>query len=362
MNVGTVRELKTEEYRVGLTPEGARDLTLAGHRALVEAGAGTGSGYSDEAYRAGGAIIVATAGEVWAQSDLLVKVKEPQPPEFAMMRPGLTLFTYLHLATTPAAAEGLIRGGTTSIAYETVTLDDGSLPLLIPMSEIAGRLAPEIAGQYLRKPGPGRGKLMSGMPGAPPANVVIFGAGTVGRSACAVALGLGARVTLIAPRLEELREIETLFHNRVVTLPSTTSMIEGAIAGADVLISGVLVRGGRLAPKLVSREMLRTVGPGAVIVDVAIDQGGIFETSHATTHADPVYIEEGVIHYCVANMPGSVPRTSTAALTAATMPYVLKLAELGTARAVSADPALACGLMTRGGELVNKDVAAVLGK
>jgi alanine dehydrogenase len=230
------------------------------------------------------------------------------------------------------------------------------------MSEIAGRLAPEIAGQYLRKPGPGRGKLMSGMPGAPPANVVIFGAGTVGRSACAVALGLGARVTLIAPRLEELREIETLFHNRVVTLPSTTSMIEGAIAGADVLISGVLVRGGRLAPKLVSREMLRTVGPGAVIVDVAIDQGGIFETSHATTHADPVYIEEGVIHYCVANMPGSVPRTATAALTAATMPYVLKLAELGTARAVSADPALACGLMTRGGELVNKDVAAVLGK
>ncbi|HXH21495.1 MAG TPA: alanine dehydrogenase [Dehalococcoidia bacterium] len=362
MIVGTTREIKTEEYRVGLTPDGVRDLVRHGHRVLVEAGAGVGSGYSDEAYRAAGAEVLPSAADVWAGADLIVKVKEPQPPEFALMRPDLTLFTYLHLATTPDAADALLRARTTSIAYETVALDDGSLPLLIPMSEIAGRLAPEVAAQYLRKPGPGRGKLMSGMPGVPSANVVIFGAGTVGRNAAAVALGMGARVTVLAPRLEELREIEGLFPNRVVTLPSTPSMIDTAIVGADVLISGVLVRGGRLAPKLVSREDLRTVGPGAVIVDVAIDQGGIFETSRPTTHADPIYVEEGVVHYCVANMPGAVPRTATAALTAATMPYVLKLADLGISKALAADPALARGLMTRGGELVNRDVAQTLGK
>jgi alanine dehydrogenase len=360
--VGTVRELKTEEYRVGLTPEGVRDLTRGGHRVLVESGAGAGSGYADELYRAAGAEIAPETASVWAACDLLVKVKEPQPPEFALMRAGLTLFTYLHLATTPAAADALIRSGATSIAYETVALADGSLPLLIPMSEIAGRLAPEIAAQYLRKPGPGRGKLMSGMPGSPPANVVIFGAGTVGRNACAVALGLGARVTVLSPRLEELREIEALFPNRVTTLPSHQSVLENAIVSADVLISGVLVHGGGLAPKLVSRLALRTVGQGAVIVDVAIDQGGIFETSRPTTHADPTYVEEGVIHYCVANMPGSVPRTATAALTAATLPYVHKLAGLGISKAISSDPALAAGLMTRGGELVNKDVARTLGK
>lgn len=362
MIVGTVREIKTEEYRVGLTPDGARDLLRGGHGVLVEAGAGVGSGFADEAYLKAGAKILDSAAEVWSKADLLVKVKEPQPPEFKLMRPGLTLFTYLHLATTPDAADALLRSGTTSIAYETVMLEDGSLPLLIPMSEIAGRLAPEIAAQYLRKPGPGRGKLMSGLPGCPPAKVVIFGAGTVGKNACSVALGLGARVTVIAPRLEELREVETAFHNRVTTLPSSQSMIEDAIIGADVLISGVLVRGGRLAPKLVSREGLRTVGPGAVVVDVAIDQGGIFETSRPTTHADPIYVEEGVVHYCVANMPGSVPRTATAALTAATLPYVLKLAGLGIAKALSADPSLACGLMTRSGEMVNRDVAAVLAR
>jgi alanine dehydrogenase len=360
--VGTTREIKTEEYRVGLTPDGTRDLVRHGHRVVVEQGAGAGSGYPDAAYEAAGAEVMATAADVWAAAELIVKVKEPQPPEFDLMRPGLTLFTYLHLATTPAAADALLRGNTTSIAYETVTLEDESLPLLIPMSEIAGRLAPEIAGQYLRKPGPGRGKLMSGLPGSPPANVVIFGAGTVGRNAAAIALGMGARVTVLAPRLEELREIEGLFPNRVATLTSTPSMIDSAIAGADVLISGVLVPGGRLAPKLVSRDDLRSVGPGAVIVDVAIDQGGIFETSRPTTHADPIYVEVGVVHYAVANMPGAVPRTATAALTAATMPYVLKLANLGVAKALAADPALAKGLMTRGGELVNRDVAQTLGR
>jgi alanine dehydrogenase len=360
--VGTTRELKTEEYRVGLTPDGARDLVRHGHRVVVEQGSGAGSGYPDAAYQAAGAEVLSSVADVWAAADLIVKVKEPQPPEFDLMRPGLTLFTYLHLATTPAAADALLRGKTTSIAYETVTLEDESLPLLIPMSEIAGRLAPEVAGQYLRKPGAGRGKLMSGLPGSPPANVVIFGAGTVGRNAAAVALALGARITVIAPRLEELREVEALFPNRVTTLPSTPSMIEGAIVGADVLISGVLVKGGRLAPKLVSRGALRTAGPGAVVVDVAIDQGGIFETSRPTTHADPTYVEEEVVHYAVANMPGAVPRTATAALTAATLPYVLRLANLGAAKALAADPALARGLMTRGGEIVNRDVAQSLGR
>ncbi len=362
MIVATVREVKTEEYRVGLTPEGAFDLVRQGHRVLVETGAGAGSGFDDQAYRAVGAEVVAAAPDIWAAADLVVKVKEPQPPEFGLMRRDQTLFTYLHLATTPEAADALLRAGTTSIAYETVQLDDGSLPLLIPMSEIAGRMAPELGSQWLRKPGPGRGKLMSGLPGSPPANVVIFGAGTVGTNAAFVSVSLGARVVLLAPRLEELRLVEERFAHRVTTLPSTPSMIRSAITGADIVISGVLVKGGQKAPKLVSREDLKLMGPGAVIVDVAIDQGGIFETSRPTTHAEPVFLEEGVIHYCVANMPGAVPRTSTAALTAATVPYVLKLAALGPAKALSADPALARGLMTRGGELANKDVAAVLGK
>ena len=360
MIVGTPREVKTEEYRVGLTPEGAFDLVRDGHRVVVEAGAGAGSGFEDAAYRQAGAEILPAAAEVWSQADLIVKVKEPQPPEFALMRRDQTLFTYLHLATTPDAAAALLRAGTTSIAFETVQLEDGSLPLLIPMSEIAGRMAPEVGSHWLRKPGAGRGKLLSGLPGSPPANVVIFGAGTVATNATAVALALGARVTVIAPRLEELRVVEERFEGRVTTLPSTHSMIQQAIAGADMLISGVLVKGGGRPPKLVSREDLRLIGPGAVIVDVAIDQGGIFETSRPTTHADPVYLEEGVIHYCVANMPGAVPRTSTSALAAATLPYVRKLASLGTARALSADPALARGLMTRAGEMVNRDVAALL--
>ena len=362
MIVGTVREVKIEEYRVGLTPEGASDLARLGHRVLVEAGAGRGSGYDDDAYRRAGAEVVPSAADVWSAAELLVKVKEPQPPEFALMSKGLTLFTYLHLATLPDVADALLQAGTTSIAYETVQLADGSLPLLIPMSEIAGRMATEIGAQWLRKPGPGRGKLLSGLPGSPPAHVVIFGAGTVATNACAVAVALGARTTVLAPTLEQLRVVEGMWPGRVATLPSTPANIEQVIVGADILISGVLVRGGRRAPKLVSREALRTVGAGAVIVDVAIDQGGIFETSRPTTHADPIFVEEGVVHYCVANMPGAVPRTATAALAAATMPYVMRLAELGPRKAVSADPALARGLMTRGGELVNRGVAEALGR
>jgi alanine dehydrogenase len=291
----------------------------------------------------------------------LVKVKEPQPEEFELMRPGLALFTYLHLAALPDVTKALLDARVDSIAYETVELGDGTLPLLIPMSQIAGRMAPQIGARWLQKPGPGRGKLMSGLPGSPAAQIVIFGAGTVATNACEIALGLGARVTILAPTLEELRAVEERWPQRVTTLPSTPANIDKAIVGADMLISGVLVRGGRIAPKLVSREDLRSVGAGAVIVDVAIDQGGIFETSRPTTHSEPIYVEEGVVHYCVANMPGAVPRTATAALTAATMPYVLKLANLGLAKAVSSDPALAKGVMTRNGRLVNKGVAATLG-
>jgi alanine dehydrogenase len=358
---GTVREVKTEEYRVGLTTEGVRDLRRLGHRVLVEAGAGEGSGFTDEAYRLAGAEVVPDAGSVWSKADLVVKVKEPQPEEFGRLRANQTLFTYLHLAALPDVTKALLKAGTTAIAYETVELDDESLPLLIPMSEIAGTMAPQIGARLLMRPGPGRGKLLSGMPGSTAAKVVIFGAGTVATNACDIAIGLGAQVTVIAPTLVELRAIADRHHDRITTYPSTLANIEHAIVGADLLISGVLVRGGRIAPKLVSREDLALIGPGAVIIDVAIDQGGIFETSRPTTHTDPIYVEEGVVHYCVANMPGAVPRTSTAALTAATLPYVLKLAELGPHRAMSSDVALARGVMTRDGELVNKGVAATLG-
>jgi len=361
MIAGTVRELKNEEYRVGLTPSGASDLVRNGHRVLVEAGAGEGSGYPDEAYRSAGAEIVESADAVWQQAGLVIKVKEPQPEEFLRLRPALTLFTYLHLAALPDVTRALLHARTASIAYETVELPDGSLPLLIPMSQIAGRMAPLVGARWLQHPGPGRGKLLSGLPGSPPARVVIFGAGTVSTNACDVCVGLGARVTVLAPTLAQLRQLEDRWPGRVSTLPSTPANIEAAIAGADLLISGVNVHGGRAAPKLVSRAALAGPGTGAVIVDVAIDQGGIFETSRPTSHSDPIYVEEGVVHYCVPNMPGAVPRTATAALAAATLPYVLKLADLGTAKALSADPALARGLMTRDGELVNRGVAQTLG-
>jgi alanine dehydrogenase len=359
--IGTVHERKTEENRVGLTAEGVRDLVKLGHRVLVEAGAGEGSGFTDEAYAKAGAEVVPAAADVWLAAELIVKVKEPQPDELGLLRAGQTLFTYLHLATLPDVTKALLAAGTTSIAYETVELADESLPLLIPMSEIAGRMAPQIGARWLMRPGPGRGRLLAGMPGAPAARVVIFGAGTVATHACDVAVGLGAQVTVIAPTLVELRAIEDRWPGRITTFPSTPANIERAIPGADLLISGVLVRGGRAAPKLVSRDDLKRIGAGAVIVDVAIDQGGIFETSRPTTHTDPIYVEEGVVHYCVANMPGAVPRTATAALTAATFPYVRELADLGTERALAANPALARGLMTRDGRLVNRGVAQTLG-
>jgi alanine dehydrogenase len=358
MIVGTVRELKTAEYRIGLTPEGADTLTRAGHHVLVEAGAGLGSGFDDEAYRRAGAEIVPNAADVWRRSELLVKVKEPQEAEFGRLHSKLILFTYLHLAALPEAARALLDSGCIAIAYETAQLPDGSLPLLVPMSQIAGRLATEVAAHWLRKPGPGRGKLLSGLPGALPARVVILGAGTVSTNACAVAVGLGATVTVIGKGLESLRKTEERWPGRITTLVSTPYSIERSLEGADVLVGGVLIVGEK-APKLVSRQTVRSMGDGAVIVDVDIDQGGCVETARATTHEEPIYLEESVVHYGVANMPGSVPITATAALTAATLPYVLALAGGGPA-AASRDSVLATGVNVARGKITHSGVAKAL--
>lgn len=360
MIVGTVRETKAEEHRVGLTPEGVHALTQAGHRVLVEAGAGLGSGFDDQAYREAGAEVLPSAEHVWQKAHLLVKVKEPQPQEFDRLRPGLTLFGYLHLAALPDTTRALLDRRVTAIAYETVQLPDGTLPLLVPMSQIAGRMATEVGAQWLRKPGPGRGKLLSGLPGSPPAHVVILGPGTVGTNACAAALALGARVTMIGRNLERMRRLEATWRARVTILISTPLAVAESLRGADLLIGAILVPGG-IVPKLVSREMVRSMGPGAVVVDVCIDQGGCVETSRPTSHADPVYVEEGVVHYCVPNMPGAVPRTATAALAAATLPFVLRLADHGTEDALRSDPALAGGLNTYDGHIAYRPVAEAQG-
>jgi alanine dehydrogenase len=360
MIVGTVRELKNAEYRVGLTPEGVDMLVRAGHHVLVEASAGIGSGFSDDAYRAVGAEIVANADDVWRQSELLVKVKEPQPVEFTRLHSKLILFTYLHLAALPDAARALLDSGCSAIAYETVQLPDGRLPLLMPMSQIAGRMATEVAAHWLRKPGPGRGKLLSGLAGVPPARVVILGAGTVSTNACGVAVSLGAQVTVIARNVEDLRHIDDRWPGRVVTLASTRYSVSRALEGADVVIGGVLVVGAP-SPKVASREQIGSMGDGAVAVAVDIDQGGSFETARPTTHEHPIYVEEGVVHYAVANMPGIVPQTSTAALTAATLPYVAKLARDGLA-ALQGDPALAAGANIVRGRITNPAIAQALGQ
>ncbi len=355
MRVGTIRETKTEEYRVGLTPAGAHALVDAGHQVLVERGAGIGSGYPDAAYEAAGARLAGSAAEVASSVDLLVKVKEILPPEFPLLRPGLLLFTYLHLAPEPALTKALLDTRTNAVAYETVARPDGSLPLLIPMSQVAGRMAGEIAGQYLKKPGPGRGKLLGGIPGVAPARALVIGSGTVGANAARVLAALGARVTVVSRDIHKLAAMESQFRGDVATRVSSPAVISEELAGADVLIGAVLVPGG-IAPKLVNRAQVRSMGEGAVIVDVCIDQGGICETSRATSHADPIFVEEGVVHYCVPNMPGAVPRTSTEALTGATLPYVLKLAARGL-DALREDPALAAGAATINGKLTSEGVA-----
>ncbi|HEY8173607.1 MAG TPA: alanine dehydrogenase [Dehalococcoidia bacterium] len=359
MIVGTVREIKDEEYRVGLTPEGAHALVDAGHKVVVEAGAGAGAGASDADYAACGATVIDHAWEVWARADLLVKVKEPLALEYPLIRDEQTIFTYLHLAALPELTRALIASKVTAIAYETVQLPDGSLPLLIPMSQIAGRMATEIGAQYLRRPGPGRGKLLSGLPGAPPAHVVVLGAGIVAENAIETAVALGAQVTVLDTRLDKLRRVQQLWPGRTTTLQSSPLAITQTLRGADCLICAVLVPGAA-APRLVTREMVKSMGPGAVIVDVSIDQGGTCETSRPTTHHDPVFVEEGVVHYCVSNMPGAVPQTSTAALTAATLPYVLAIAAAGTRQAIQADQALAKGVLVSEGAVTYKALAESL--
>jgi len=360
MRVGTVRERKDGEARVALTPEGAFALRHLGHEVLVETGAGEGSGHTDAAYTASGATVVGAATDAWAACDLVVKVKEPVASEYGFLRAGCALFTYLHLATDRPLTERLLAAGCASLAYELVRKPDGSLPLLAPMSQVAGRMAAEIGAQLLKHPGPGRGKLLGGVAGVAPGRVVIIGSGTVATAAARVLVGLDARVVVMSRDLARLRRLQENFGGRIATRVSTPQSVAEEVNGADLAILSVLVPGAA-APKVLSREMVRSMGPGAVIVDVSIDQGGAAETSRPTTHSNPTYIEEGVVHYCVANMPGAVPQTSTQALTSATLPYVEALANRGVAGALAADPALAQALSTWEGRLVRGPVAEGFG-
>ncbi len=359
MKVGLLRERKVEEGRVALTPSAVAELVRAGHSVLAEAGAGLASGYPDEDYARAGATIVPTAREVADACDLLVKVKEPLPEEYGLLRPGLMLFCYLHLAPAPALTRALLERQVTAIAYETVQIPDGSLPLLRPMSLIAGRLAAEAAAHHLKRPGPGRGKLLGGIEGAEAARCVVVGSGNVGSQAALTLAALGARVTVFGREQERLRTLAGRGDGRIVARDADPAAIAEELAGADVLVCAVLVPGA-LAPKVVSRAMVRSMGEGAVLVDVSIDQGGAAETSRPTTLADPVYVEEGVVHYCVANMPGAVPRTATQALVAATLPYVLSLAE-GGLDALRRDPALRRGLNVFRGHVTHPAVAQAQG-
>ncbi len=359
MKVGTITETKVEEYRVGLIPTGVAALAQAGHQVLVQRGAGVGSGFSDAEYEAAGASLVDTATEVADAVDLLVKVKEPQPPEYPLLRHGLTLFTYLHLAPAPDLTHALLQSRANSIAYEAVRRSDGSLPLLFPMSQVAGRMAAEVGAQLLKKPGPGRGKLLGGITGVAPARAVVLGSGTVATAACRVLAALGARTTVLSRDARRLFVLESEFRGRLSTRVMNPAALADELEGADLLICGVLVPGG-VAPKLVSRQMVCSMGPGAVIVDVSIDQGGVCDTSRPTTHTEPTYLEEGVVHYCVPNMPGAVPRTSTEALTSVTLPHVLHLADRGL-DALREDAALAAGASTIRGKLVAQPVAEAQG-
>ena len=358
MRVGVPKEIKNHEYRVGLTPGAVREYVARGHQVLVETGAGAGIAADDSVYKQAGAIIIPTAQEVFATAQMIVKVKEPQPSEWIQLREDQILFTYLHLAPDPEQAKGLMASGVTAVAYETVTDRGGGLPLLAPMSEVAGRLAIEAAGSALMAYNGGRGVLLGGVPGVSPAEVVVLGGGVVGTHAARMAVGLGASVTVIDRSLPRLRELDELFQGRVRTRFSTLEVIEQAIAQADAVIGAVLIPGAS-APKLVTRDMLSSMKQRAVLVDVAIDQGGCFETSHATTHASPTYEVDGVIHYCVANMPGAVPLTSSHALNNATLPYGLALADKGIA-ACEEDPGLGAGLNVRAGKIVNEAVARSL--
>ena len=360
MRIGVPKEIKVHEYRVGLTPSSVREVVARGHAVLVETQAGAGIGAGDEAYRAAGAVIVDTAAEVFERAEMIVKVKEPQATERLRLRPGQILFTYLHLAPDPAQARDLIDSGAICIAYETVTSPAGGLPLLAPMSEVAGRLAVQAGARCLEKSAGGSGVLLGGVPGVAPARVVILGAGVVGTNAAQMAVGAGALVAVIDRSVEALRRIDGMFNGRAVTLMSTRDNVERAIHEADLVVSGVLVPGAE-APKLITRSMLTTMKAGAAIVDVAIDQGGSVETSRPTTHAKPTYTVDGVVHYMVANMPGAVPRTSTYALNNVTLPFALALADKGWSGALRDDPHLRNGLNVADGQVTHPAVAQALG-
>jgi alanine dehydrogenase len=359
MRIGVVREIKSQEYRVALTPAGARELAQRGHEVLVEAGSGAGSAFPDDAYERAGARI-ASVDDVWSRSELLLKVKEPIASEYGRLREDLTLFTYLHIAADEPLTRALVDSGITAIAYETVETDRGALPLLAPMSEIAGRLAPQAGAHHLEKPKGGRGLLLGGVAGVAPGRVLVIGGGIVGYNAAVIALGLGAQVTILERSVDRMRHLEEILTGRVSLLMSSTLQIEESLRAADLVIGAVLIPGA-LAPKLVTREMLREMKEGSVFVDVAIDQGGCAETSRPTTHDEPVYTVEGVIHYCVANMPGAVPITSTRALTNVTLPYVEAIADRGAIHAIRHDPELARGVNVLGGSVTYEAVAEAHG-
>jgi alanine dehydrogenase len=356
MKIGLPKEIKDNEYRVGLTPAGVNALVNAGHEVFVQKTAGEGSGFADDQYQKAGGKMLDTADEIWATGDMIVKVKEPVAPEYPRMRENQLLFTYLHLAPELELTRQMLDKKVTGVAYETITDRKGRLPLLTPMSEVAGRMSVQVGATFLEKMNGGRGILLGGVPGVPAANVVIIGGGIVGTEAAKMAVGLGAKVTIIDRNLDRLRQLDDIFLSKVQTLASSRYAIEEAISHADLVIGAVLVVGAA-APKLVTRDMLKVIPQGAVLVDVAVDQGGCFETTHATTHSNPTYYEEGVLHYCVANMPGAVPRTSTFALTNATLPYALDLANKGFEKAIKEDKGLQEGVNTYAGKLTYEAVA-----
>lgn len=359
MKIGVPREIKVHEYRVGLVPGSVLELVRAGHQVVVESGAGAGIGCADDEYRSAGATVLPTSRAVFEAADCVVKVKEPQLPECAMLRPGQILFTYLHLAADRAQAEALMKSGAHAIAYETVVAHDGSLPLLTPMSEVAGRMSVQVGATLLQKAAGGSGVLIGGVPGTAPARVLVIGGGVSGAAAAEIALGMRASVTIIDKSLPRLRELDARFGGHVRTLASTADTIEREVANSDLVIGAVLIPGAA-APKLVSEQAISRMRPGSVLVDIAIDQGGCFATSRPTTHAEPTYAVHGVTHYCVTNMPGAVPRTSTFALNAATLPYLKLLADRGL-DALSADPGFAAGLNVSAGRITCAAVASALG-
>jgi alanine dehydrogenase len=360
MKIAVPREIKNHEYRVALTPAGVHELVSRGHDVFIESGAGLGSAIPDEEYLAAGAKLVSTAEETWAEGELILKVKEPIEDEYGYLRSGQTLFTYLHLAADEPLTKALIAAGSTAIAYETVQTPGGALPLLAPMSEVAGRLAPQVGAFSLMKPSGGRGVLPGGVPGVHPARVVVIGGGVAGMNAATIAVGMGADVQVLDTNVDRLRQLDNQFRGQLRTITSSRYAIEHAVRDADLVIGAVLVPGAK-APKLVSNDLVRDMKPGAVLVDIAIDQGGCFADSRPTTHADPTYPVHNTVFYCVANMPGAVPRTSTYALTNVTLPYAISLADKGWHAALTADPALALGLNTHAGMLTNEPVAVAHG-